>query len=163
MDHNDIKKAIKKRYEELATESEQWYPYCFSSQNSFGAINDTENMGYSKADLESVPQESIMGLGCGNPVAAAVIKAGDEVVDLGCGGGIDVFFTSIQTGDTGRVVGIDFSPPMLKHARQGKPWPANLAFQQANALHLPFRDPTIDVTLSIGSIKHWPNQQRSTN
>ena len=61
-------------------------------------------MGYSKEDLDSVPEGANLGLGCGNPVALASLKPGETVVDLGSGGGFDCFLSSKAVGETGRII-----------------------------------------------------------
>jgi ubiquinone/menaquinone biosynthesis C-methylase UbiE len=73
-------------------------------------------MGYSREELESIPSESVMGLGCGEPVSVTGIEAGDIVIDLGSGGGIDAFLTSARAGPEGRVIGIDFTEEMVNKA-----------------------------------------------
>ncbi len=74
-------------------------------------------MGYSKEDIDSVPEGANMGLGCGNPVALASLKPGETVVDLGSGGGFDCFLAARQVGNTGKVIGIDMTPDMISKAR----------------------------------------------
>ena len=71
-------------------------------------------VGYDKKDLESLPQSSILGVGCGAPLNFADLKEGETVVDLGSGAGIDAFFTSRQVLDVGKVIGIDFTEDMLQ-------------------------------------------------
>jgi 2-polyprenyl-3-methyl-5-hydroxy-6-metoxy-1,4-benzoquinol methylase len=77
----------------------------------------SELMGYSKEDLESIPEGANMGLGCGNPVALVSLKPGETVVDLGSGGGFDCFLAAKQVGKTGHVIGVDMTPEMITKAR----------------------------------------------
>ncbi|NLF75766.1 MAG: methyltransferase domain-containing protein, partial [Chloroflexi bacterium] len=74
-------------------------------------------VGYSKKDLEAAPEESNMGLGCGNPQAIAGLKKGEVVLDLGAGGGFDCFLAARQVGPRGRVIGVDMTPEMIAKAR----------------------------------------------
>jgi len=117
MTEEKIKAFIKEVYAQKAVQSEQFYPYCFASKSAFGAFAKTEAMGYSQEELDSIPSESVMGLGCGNPVAWAEIKAGDLVIDLGSGGGMDVFLASQKVGPNGKVIGIDITEEMVNKAR----------------------------------------------
>ncbi len=74
---------------------------------------------YSEADLSHVPEVALeLSRGCGNPTGFADLKSGEVVVDLGCGGGIDVILASLKVGPQGKVVGIDFSPQMIERAGQ---------------------------------------------
>ncbi len=75
-------------------------------------------MGYSKEDLESVPEGANMGLGCGNPVALASLKPGETAVDPGSGGGFDCFLAAKEVGETGKVIGVDMTPDMITKARK---------------------------------------------
>jgi len=77
----------------------------------------SEGIGYSKEDLEHIPQESLMGLGCGNPTAIAELKAGEVVLDLGSGAGVDVFLAANRVGPAGRVIGVDMTEEMVARAR----------------------------------------------
>ena len=77
-----------------------------------------EAFGYSPEELASIPAEANMALSCGNPTATAGLKPGETVVDLGSGGGLDVFLAARKVGPTGRAIGIDMTPAMLD------PWPA---------------------------------------
>ncbi|EME44340.1 hypothetical protein DOTSEDRAFT_88528 [Dothistroma septosporum NZE10] len=86
---------------------------------SYGARVAAE-FGYSKEELDSVPQESNLGLSCGNPFAIARIQEGEVVVDLGSGAGFDVFQAAKKVGATGRAIGIDSSDDMLARAEQIK-------------------------------------------
>ena len=77
-----------------------------------------EAFGYSPEQLASIPAEANMGLSCGNPTAFASLKPGEVVVDLGCGGGLDVFLAAEKVGPTGKAIGIDMTPEMLELARR---------------------------------------------
>ena len=78
---------------------------------------DATRLGYSAADAQAVPEGADMGLGCGNPIAIASIKAGETVLDLGSGGGFDAFLAAPRVGVTGRVIGVDMTSEMLSKAR----------------------------------------------
>ena len=70
------------------------------------------------AELASIPEGANLGLGCGNPVALASLKAGETVLDLGSGGGIDCFLAARKVGPEGRVIGVDMTPEMIRLARE---------------------------------------------
>src|SRR5882724_1149360 len=80
-----------------------------TNENS-GANAVAEAFGYSAAELASIPTEANMGLSCGNPTATAHLRPGEVVVDLGSGGGLDVFLASKMVGPEGRAIGIDMTP-----------------------------------------------------
>ena len=77
--------------------------------------------GYSEEELNQLPAEANMGLSCGNPLALAGIRDAEVVVDLGCGGGMDVFLAANKVGPRGRVIGIDMTAEMLDRARAAAP------------------------------------------
>ena len=74
-------------------------------------------MGYSPEELSSVPEEANLGLGCGNPQAIAGLKSGENVLDLGCGGGLDSFLAANNVGGKGIVIGVDMTSEMVSRAR----------------------------------------------
>ena len=119
-------------------------------------------MGYSKKDLLSVPDGANMGLGCGNPVALASLKAGETVVDLGAGGGFDCFLAAKQVGDAGRVIGVDMTPDMLSKARANaeKMQAKNVEFRLGEIEHLPVADNSTDVIMSNCVINLSPDKQK---
>src|SRR3984893_2214020 len=87
------------------------------SSNDEGVKAVAEAFGYSAEELTSIPAEANMGLSCGNPTAIASIRPGEVVVDLGSGGGMDVFLASQLVGPEGRAIGIDMTPAMIERAR----------------------------------------------
>ncbi len=107
---NAVRELVKERYADAARGS----GCCSASQPKTHA----EQIGYQLADLEAVPDEANLGLGCGNPTALASLKLGEVVVDLGAGGGIDCFIAAQAVGPEGRVIGIDMTPEMLERARK---------------------------------------------
>ncbi len=108
------------------------------------------NLGYAESDFEGVPIESNMGLGCGNPLAIAALKEGETVLDLGSGGGFDCFLAAKEVGGSGRVIGVDMTPEMVKLARQNaeKGGYKNVAFRLGEIEHLPVGDISVDVIIS---------------
>ncbi len=117
-------------------------------------------MGYSKADLASVPEGANMGLGCGNPVALASLQPGETVVDLGSGGGFDCFLAAKQLGEAGRVIGVDMTPDMLSKARANaaKIQADNVEFRLGEIEHLPVADNTADIIMSNCVINLSPDK-----
>ena len=77
-----------------------------------------EAFGYSPQELSSIPAGANMGLSCGNPTAFATLREGETVVDLGSGGGLDVFLAAKKVGPKGKAIGIDMTPEMISRARK---------------------------------------------
>ena len=77
-----------------------------------------ESFGYSAAELAAIPAGANMGLSCGNPTAMGSLRSGETIVDLGCGGGLDVFLAAAKVGPAGRAIGIDMTPSMIDRARK---------------------------------------------
>ncbi len=115
---------------------------------------------YSAAELSKVPPESILGLGSGNPVRYADLKAGEVVVDLGSGGGIDVFLAAGRVGPQGRAIGVDMTPEMVSRARQAAESRdiTNVEFHKALIETLPLEDGSGDVVLSNCVINLSPDK-----
>jgi ubiquinone/menaquinone biosynthesis C-methylase UbiE len=104
-----------------------------------------EAFGYSPEELASIPADANMGLSCGNPTAFANLRLGETVVDLGCGGGLDVLLAAPKVGPTGKAIGIDMTPDMIDRARR------NAARQGVQ--YVEFHLATIDrLPLPIGSV-----------
>ena len=88
------------------------------SNRDAGVQAVAEAFGYTAAELRAIPAEANMGLSCGNPTAMASLKPGEVVVDMGCGGGLDVFLAAGKVGPQGRAIGIDMTPAMIERARK---------------------------------------------
>jgi arsenite methyltransferase len=116
--------------------------------------------GYSEDELKQLPAEANMGLSCGNPLALAGIREGEVVVDLGCGGGMDVFLAARKVGVTGRVIGIDMTTEMLERARAGqkKLGITNVEFYQSTIDQLPLGDNSVDCVISNCVINLVPDK-----
>ena len=109
-----------------------------------------EAFGYSAEELTSIPAGANMGLSCGNPTATAHLRPGEVVVDLGSGGGLDVFLASRMVGPTGRAIGIDMTAAMidrsLENARNGGY--TNVEFHQSTIDRIPMPDASVDCVIS---------------
>jgi SAM-dependent methyltransferase len=116
--------------------------------------------GYSESDLDQLPPEANMGLSCGNPLALAGIREGEVVLDLGCGGGMDVFLAARKVGTTGRVIGVDMTAEMLERARAGqqKLGLTNVEFHQSTIDRLPLPDNSVDCVISNCVINLVPDK-----
>src|SRR5436190_21819896 len=113
-----------------------------------------EAFGYTPQELASIPAEANMGLSCGNPTAFASLRPGETVVDLGCGGGLDVLLAAAKVGPQGKAIGIDMTAEMIERARNnaargvnGRPV-ANVEFHQATIDKLPLPDASVDRVIS---------------
>ena len=122
----------------------------------------SSSMGYSGAELASLPEGADLGLGCGNPQALANMRAGEVVVDLGSGAGIDCFLAAQQVGPAGRVIGVDMTHEMLAKARANaeRVGAANVEFRLGEIEHLPFADNTVDVVISNCVINLVPDKEQ---
>jgi SAM-dependent methyltransferase len=119
-----------------------------------------EAFGYSPEELASVPAEANMGLSCGNPTAFARLRPGETVVDLGCGGGLDVLLAAAKVGLAGKAVGIDMTPEMIERARRNaeRQGVANAAFHLARIDRLPLPDASADCVISNCVINLAPDK-----
>jgi len=106
--------------------------------------------GYSEDELKSIPAAANMGLSCGNPTAIASLRHGEVVVDLGCGGGLDVFLAARQVGPEGKAIGIDMTEAMIKRARMNAAAGdyRNVEFHLATIDRLPLADASVDCVIS---------------
>ncbi len=141
-----IEQAVRSSYGAVATSN-------LSSENE-GVRAVAKAFGYSTEELTSIPAEANMGLSCGNPTATANLREGETVVDLGSGGGLDVFLASVKVGSTGRAIGIDMTPEMIDLARrnaekrQAAGGLANVEFHLATIDALPLGDSMVDCVIS---------------
>jgi len=121
---------------------------------SLSADKHAGNIGYSNEELASVPEGANMGLSCGNPTAVASLKPGEVVLDLGSGGGFDVFIAAGKVGPGGRVIGVDMTAEMLGKARgnaavfRQRTGLDNVEFRLGEIEHLPVADNSVDVVIS---------------
>ena len=131
-----------------------------STENA-GVRAVAEAFGYSAEQLSSIPAEANMGLSCGNPTAYAHLRPGEVVVDLGCGGGLDVFLASAKVGAEGRAIGIDMTPEMIERARRNaeKGGYTNVEFHLASIDELPLEDNSVDCVISNCVINLAPDKQ----
>ena len=119
-----------------------------------------EAFGYSAEELSSIPAEANMGLSCGNPTAIASIRPGEVIVDLGSGGGLDVFLASQLVGPTGRAIGIDMTPAMIERARTNALAGGykNVQFHLAEIDKIPLPDASVDCVISNCVINLAPDK-----
>jgi arsenite methyltransferase len=122
----------------------------------------SSSMGYSEAELASLPEGADLGLGCGNPQALAAMRPGEVVADLGSGAGIDCFLAAQQVGPSGRVIGVDMTHEMLAKARANaeRVGAANVEFRLGEIEHLPIADNTADVVISNCVINLVPDKEQ---
>jgi SAM-dependent methyltransferase len=120
------------------------------SSNDAGVKAVAEAFGYSAEELTSIPAEANMGLSCGNPTATAHLRPGEVVVDLGSGGGLDVFLAARMVGPEGRAIGIDMTPAMIERARANAASGAytNVEFYQSTIDNIPLPDASVDCVIS---------------
>jgi arsenite methyltransferase len=116
--------------------------------------------GYTAFELATVPEGSNLGLGCGNPSRLVPLRAGEVVLDLGSGAGVDCFLAAERVGPTGRVIGVDMTPEMVSRARSlaGSNGKTNVEFRLGEIEHLPVADASVDVVLSNCVINLAPDK-----
>jgi len=121
-------------------------------------------LGYTVEELQALPDGANMGLSCGNPAALAALNAGETVVDLGSGGGFDVFIAGRKVGASGHAIGVDMTAEMLSKARRNtaayreQTGLNNVEFRLGEIEHLPLANNTADVIISNCVINLSPNK-----
>jgi SAM-dependent methyltransferase len=160
MSETDVKEFVKKRYSEIAQQETSCCCSCSPSTTDIA-----HQIGYTEDDLTTIPDAASMGLGCGNPVALANLREGETVLDLGSGGGIDVFLAAKKVGPKGKVIGIDMTQTMIAKAQtlattHGY---SNVDFRLGEIENLPVDDETIDVIISNCVINLAPDKAKVFN
>ncbi len=154
----EIKKSVKERYSKIATREESGCSCC--SGTAPDIIEQAKAAGYSADEIKSIPEEAVYGLGCGNPTALAEIHEGETVLDLGSGGGIDVFLAANKVGEQGKVIGVDMTEEMVKTALENaeKGNYTNVEFKLGEIENLPIENNSVDVIISNCVINLTPDK-----
>jgi len=152
MSTEDIKEAVKERYGQAALRVVTGGSSCCGAAAAVEGCADpiTSNL-YDGSQASEVPEEALLAsLGCGNPTALAELKAGETVLDLGSGGGIDVLLSAKRVGPTGKAYGLDMTDEMLALARanQRKAGVENAEFLKGEIEKIPLPDNSVDVIIS---------------
>lgn len=148
----DVRKLVRDKYGHLARASES----CCGP----GADDDVQRLGYTDEQKQAIPEGANLGLGCGNPLAHAGIRVGEQVLDLGSGAGIDAFLAAREVGPTGRVYGVDMTHDMLERARFNarRAGIENVEFRLGEIEHLPIANESVDLVISNCVINLSPDK-----
>ena len=153
---HQLQQIVQEKYGTVASSS--------LSSDHAGVRAVEQAFGYSPEELAAIPAAANMGLSCGNPTATARLRPGEVVVDLGCGGGLDVFLAAAKVGPTGKAIGIDMTPEMLDRARRnaaqgndGQPI-TNVEFIEATIDRIPLQDASVDCVISNCVINLAPDK-----
>lgn len=143
----ELKKVVREKYSEIATQDKASNASSCCGATTCGTYTI---MSDSYDDLEGYNPDADLGLGCGLPTQFAKIEPGDTVLDLGSGAGNDCFVARAETGESGKVIGVDFTPKMIQLARKNaeKLGYNNVEFRQGDIEELPVSDNSVDVVVS---------------
>ena len=147
--HEQVKDMVRQKYSEIALQDKETNESsCCGSGCCSTDANNIMTEDYNT--LEGYNPEADLGLGCGLPTQFAKIKKSDVVIDLGSGAGNDAFIARHETGETGKVIGIDFTPAMIERARQNAEVRGlnNVEFRQGDIEKMPVTANTADVIVS---------------
>lgn len=151
---SDIKQAVKERYRQLAQQGRS----CCSDAGHL------ELIGYSPEELAKLSDDVLsVGAGCGSPVTFADVHEGETVLDLGSGGGIDVFLAAQRVGPRGRAIGVDMTEAMVERAQASakKLGFTNVEFLLGEIESLPLADASVDVVISNCVINLVPDKAKA--
>lgn len=150
-----IEAGINEKYAKVADSPEGEFNYPTGSKG-------LDALGYDKALTEKLPNEVASSYcGVGNPFALGKINQGEQVLDIGCGAGVDTILAALSVGPKGSVVGVDIVPEMIARAEINLKMMAlhNVNFQKVSGENLPFADDTFDVVISNGVINLIPDKE----
>ena len=161
---NQIRDTVRAGYAEIAKGKRSGCCGGDARSNQANPERLAKAIGYDAKSLAVLPEGANMGLSCGNPVAIAALRKGQVVLDLGAGGGFDVFQAGVKVGPSGRVIGVDMTPEMLAKARNNiasyrkRTKLNNVEFRLGEIEHLPVADASVDVVLSNCVINLSPDK-----
>ena len=165
-----LKEKIKEQYGKIALDGNSnsccmpSSDCCGTSEIILSPFTSSKEVGYESDKLNSIPESSVLGVGCGNPTRFAELKEGNVVVDLGSGAGIDVFLAANIVKESGRVIGIDMTENMLYKARENaeKHGYKNVEFRQGDIeQRIPVEDNSVDVVISNCVINLTTNKENT--
>ncbi len=165
MEENEIKQIVRSEYGKIASQATGSDCGCGCGTGSASGcgpstLNTSKGIGYSDEDISNIPDDAMLGLGCGNPIATSDINEGETVLDLGSGGGIDCFLAASKVGEKGKVIGVDMTAQMINRARETlkKEKHENVEFRLGEIENLPVADNTVDLIISNCVINLSPNK-----
>jgi arsenite methyltransferase len=151
MNGGDVREIVKEKYGEAALRVHSGGSSCCGSEPGNGCGDPITSNLYDALQAQQIPEEALLAsLGCGNPTALAQLNAGEVVLDLGSGGGIDVLLSARRVGPTGKAYGLDMTDEMLALANENKrkAGVANVEFLKGEIEHIPLPANSIDVIIS---------------
>lgn len=162
--NKELKQLVRKTYANIASQNSCCVmpaTCCSPAMNPVNLLETGRLMGYSEEELKTGLGEANLGLGCGNPLAIAELRAGETVLDLGSGAGFDAFLSAMKVGGNGRVIGVDMTPEMTAKAQAnaGKLGVGNVEFRHGDIEHLPVEDNSVDVIISNCVINLSPDKE----
>ena len=158
-----IKGIVQERYSQIAKQNSSC---CAKSKSCCGSSDMAEHIGkaigYGEEELQSVPENANLGLGCGNPLALASLREGEIVLDLGAGAGFDCFLAAKRVGDKGKVIGVDMTKEMVEKAKENarKGQYDNVEFRLGEIENLPLETESVDVIISNCVINLSPDKRK---
>jgi arsenite methyltransferase len=158
----DIRSTVREKYGEIAKTAADCgcAPGCCGGNAGATRQKIGEYIGYDAEALAAVPEGANLGLGCGNPLAHAAVTAGEVVLDLGSGAGMDAFLAAREVGPTGKVIGVDMTPDMIERARENARTAGigNAEFRLGEIERLPVADASVDLVISNCVINLSPDK-----
>jgi SAM-dependent methyltransferase len=161
LDLKDPRATVREKYGAIA--EGKAHEGCCATGCCSGGDEVLTGIGYSEAQMAAIPEGANLGLGCGNPLGHAGVRAGETILDLGSGAGIDCFLAANETGPGGRVIGVDMTPAMIEKARANaaKHGYANVEFRLGEIEHLPVADASVDLVISNCVVNLSPDKAQT--
>jgi SAM-dependent methyltransferase len=163
MEKEKVRKTVRDGYAKIARDTCS----CGTAKNPCCSDSTSANQffsqaGYSAEEIASVPEGAVVGLACGNPLSFAKPVAGETVLDLGSGPGLDCFLAAKAVGSGGRVIGVDMTPEMIDKARENAASGGyqSVEFRLGEIEHLPAADSSVDIIISNCVINLSPEKGR---
>ena len=164
---DSVRQMVREGYAKIAQETAAGC--CSSGVSCCGSMPQeadklARELGYTVEELKALPDGANMGLSCGNPAALAALQPGETVLDLGSGGGFDIFIAGRKVGASGRAIGVDMTPEMLGKARKNiahyrkETGLDNVEFRLGEIEHLPVADNSVDAIISNCVINLSPDK-----
>ncbi len=154
--NENIRKSVDEFYRKISTNE-------YSTEISSDEVSSS--LGYSRELMEKLPKGADMGLSCGNPLENFELMEGEVLVDLGCGGGKDLFLTRIKYPNSGTLYGLDSLQEMIEKAEKMRDMKKfeNIEFRQGTLISMPFEADSMDKVISNCVINLEPEKQKVYN